>query len=461
MILVGAGVANLFLAIDLVNKGYPTKDILIIDKGNDLNKRHCFTNENTTCKKCSICSITNGVGGSGSYSDSKLNFDATGRVGGCLYELQSQEEIISYLQRCYSIYQQFGIEEFKSKTYGKITTQEGLFLKLKIDQSDNMWLSDCITIHLGTDNSRIIYQRMIDFLRDKGVIIKPNTPLKTLSRLNNQWEVNHEYKTDVVVLGMGRTGNGQVRDICKQHGIPLLKGNIDLGVRVETLNEYMEDINNTFYEAKIYLKGRFNDSTRTFCSNPGGVVSIEGYPYNGKSIYCANGHAYANHKTKNTNFALLTTRHFNEDCPNPQDDYLFPLAQAINSLGKGQVIMQSLKDIRLNRRSTEDRIKELDIVPTVKAYAGDITSVMPYRFMVDILDAIEELDTIAPGLNGDNTLLYAPEIKLHSNKVNIDKYGHTKDGLYIIGDCSGYTRGLTSAASMGLAVSDTIRGDTK
>ena len=173
----------------------------------------------------------------------------------------------------------------------------------------------------------------------------------------------------------------------------------------------------------------------------------------------ANGHAYSdpNMKTNNTNFALLVTRHFNEDTPDPLNDYMYPLIQATNSLGKGQVIMQSYKDIMFDRRSTDERIKELDIVPTIKAYAGDITSVTPYRTMMDILDALASLDKIVPGICGPNTLLYAPEAKFHANKVLINKYGQSSiKNIYCIGDSSGWTRGITSAASMGILCAENI-----
>ena len=262
-----------------------------------------------------------------------------------------------------------------------------------------------------------------------------------------------------VVLAMGRTGNKLMRDICKENEIKIKNGRLSYGLRIETLNEYMKPLNDNFYEAKIYLKGRFGDTTRVFCANVGGVVSIESYPYLDKNVYLANGHSYADPKmkTNNTNFALLVSRSFNEDCPNPLEDYLYPLINASSSLGKGSVIIQSLKDIKLNRRSTDERIAELDIIPTAKAYAGDITSVMPFRTLVDILEAIEELDKICPGLNGDNTLLYSMEAKFSSNKVLINKWGESSmRGLYCIGDSSGWTRGLTSAFSMGILCAESL-----
>ena len=197
-----------------------------------------------------------------------------------------------------------------------------------------------------------------------------------------------------------------------------------------------------------------------FAIIPGGYVSIESYNVNDQKLYTANGHSYMNKKSDNTNFAILVSRNFNEDMVDPLTNYVFPLMLTTNSLGNNSVIMQSLKDIKLNRRSTEERIKELDIIPTASCYIGDLTSAVPFRTLTTILEFIEELDTIAPGINGDNTLLYGLEAKLTSNKVLIDKYGKSSNkNIYFIGDASGWNRGLTSAAGMGLLmVDDILRG---
>ena len=466
IVIVGVGTSGIATAIELINNGFKGKDITMIDKGHMIDKRKCFVDANTPCKKCKTCSIVHGCGGSGSFSDSKLNFDAMGRVGGDLYELWTREEIIKYLKKTYNVYQQFGIEEFQSKMYGLEHDEEAIEIINKIKENPNMEMLDVVTIHLGTDNSRIIYKRMIDYLIDKGVKILANTELQTFKKINSSFQL--VVKTisntsiiiaDKVVLALGRSGGSSIRKICEDNNIKVKNGRIEYGLRIETLNKYMKSLNDNFYEAKIYLKGRFGDNTRVFCTNVGGIVSIESYPYLDDYVYLANGHSYANKdmKTDNTNFALLVSRNFNEDCPNPTDNYLYPLLKSTNSLGKNSVILQSLKDIKLNRRSTEERIKELDIISSTKAYPGDLTSVIPYRLMVDILEAIEELDKICPGLNGNNTLLYGMEAKFSSNKVLINKWGETSmEDVYCIGDCSGHTRGLTSSFSQGIACAENI-----
>ena len=464
--IVGAGVAGIFSAIELVNNGFNGADIIIFDKGRDIDKRHCYVDDSTQCKKCKTCSIVNGVGGAGSFSDSKLNFDPSGKVGGEMNDLMTREEIIAYLIKVYAIYQQFGIEEFQSKMYGMDHNEVAKEILKTIEEDPNMDIVDCITIHLGTENSRIIYGRMIDYLKERNVDIVSNTEItdvKIGDICSVSYKSNSPYDTveteyfDKIILAMGRSGNKLIRKICEDNDIKISNGRVDYGVRVETLNSIMAPLNDNFYEAKIHFSGTFGDKVRTFCTNPGGFVTIESYNTDRGKLFLANGHAYAGNKSDNTNFAILISRAFNEDCPNPLESYLFPVIQATNSLGKGSVILQSLKDIKLNRRSTEERIAELDIKPTANVYKGDLTSVIPYRTLVDILEAIKELDKICPGIDGDNTLLYGLEAKFHANRVVIDKHGKTSnDKMYCIGDCSGMCRGLTTAASMGILCAEDI-----
>ena len=169
--IVGTGVAGIFCAIELINNGFDGKDIVMFEKGKPIDKRKCFVTADTPCKKCKICSISSGCGGAGSFSDSKLNFDPTGKVGGDMAELMTQEEITEYLKKTYEIYKQFGIEEFQSKIYGKDYTKEAQEIIDIIKENPNMEISECITIHLGSENSRIIYGRMLDFLEEHRVRI--------------------------------------------------------------------------------------------------------------------------------------------------------------------------------------------------------------------------------------------------------------------------------------------------
>ena len=302
----------------------------------------------------------------------------------------------------------------------------------------------------GTENSRLIYKRMLDFLKEHRVEIISECEVKglTLDNFSNRIIYTKKGETtvlsfDKIVVAMGRAGNKLVKEICDDNAIEYKNGEVQVGCRIETTNDIMKKLNDNFYELKTYFISSFGDKCRTFCVNPSGFVSIESYPYdNNRKLFCANGHSFKNKKSNNTNFAILVSRSFNNDMIDPLENYVYPLTLAVNSLGNGSVIIQSLKDIKLQRRSTDERLKELSIVPTAKAYAGDLTSAMPYRTLQSILEFIEELDNLVPGINGDNTLLYGLEVKLCSNKVLIDKYGRSSNpNIYFIGDCSGYCPG--------------------
>ena len=376
-------------------------------------------------------------------------------------ELMTQDEIEQYLEKTYDMYKDFGIEDFDIETCGIDYTEEGQKIIDLIKNNPRLDIGECATTHLGSENSRIIYKRMIDYLIENGVHILANTEIEEVDSIQKKVYIKGNPRIyvnyDKLVVAMGRSGNKLVKEICDNNSIKYKNGKVDMGVRVECPNEVMKKLNDNFYECKIYFKGTFGDKARMFCTNPGGFVTVESYENNGKKLFTANGHAFAEKKSDNTNFAILVTRNFNSDCPDPLEDYVFTITQAMNSLGKGSVILQSLKDIKLNRRSTEERIKELSIVPTANVYKGDITSVMPYRTLITILEFIEELDKIVPGINGDNTLLYSMEVKLHSNKVLIDKYGKSSnEDIYFIGDCSGYVRGLTTACSHGILCAEDI-----
>ena len=458
ILILGGGTSGIFCALTLINNGYDGSKITILDKGKMIDKRICFVNSETNCKKCKICSIVNGIGGSGSYSDSKLNFDTSGRIGGNMYELMTQKEITEYLEKTYNIYKQFGIDNFKSSVYGLNITNEAQQIINKIHDNPNLDIGECATLHLGSENSRIIYKDMVDFLIKNNVHIISNTEVLTIDSDKKEIHTTKDkYTYDQLIIAMGRSGNKLIKDICDTNDIHYKTGAIDIGVRVECLDDIMRQLNENFYECKIYFEGSFGDKSRMFCTNPSGFVTIENYKHNNTQLFTANGHAYRNKKSNNTNFAILVTRNFNEDCSNPLENYAYPMIQSINSLGKGSVILQSLDDILSNRRSTEERIASLDIIPTANVYKGDITSAMPYRTLTTILEFLKELDEIAPGIYGKNTLLYSPEAKFHANKVIIDKHGKTsQEDIYCIGDCSGWCRGLTTACSMGILCAEKI-----
>ena len=60
---------------------------------------------------------------------------------------------------------------------------------------------------------------------------------------------------------------------------------------------------NVIYDPTFFVQtGKYDDQTRTFCTNQGGFVSLESY----SDFVCVNGHAYHDRKSTNTNFAFLS-----------------------------------------------------------------------------------------------------------------------------------------------------------
>jgi uncharacterized FAD-dependent dehydrogenase len=218
---------------------------------------------------------------------------------------------------------------------------------------------------------------------------------------------------------------------------------------VEVRNEVMEDVNNVLYESKLigYPKP-FENKVRTFCQNPGGFVSQENYE---GDLAVVNGHSYKNQKTDNTNLAILCSHHFQAPFDDPIT-FAQKVAQLTNLLGAGKILVQRYGDILSGRRSWPDDLARTNVRPSMPdAVPGDIGSALPYRTLTNILAFIRAVDTIVPGFAGEETLLYAPEVKFYSNRVLLDaELNSSMPGLYCLGDSSGWTRGLMMASAMGV-----------
>ena len=229
---------------------------------------------------------------------------------------------------------------------------------------------------------------------------------------------------------------------------------MDIGVRVELPAVVFSDLTDELYESKIvYRTEKFEDLVRTFCMNPKGAVVAE----NTNGIVTVNGHSYENPElqTENTNFALLVAKHFSEPFKD-SNGYGESIARLSNMLGGG-VIVQRFGDLIRGRRSTEKRIRESLVVPTLSATPGDLSLVLPKRILDGIIEMIYALDKIAPGTANADTLLYGVEVKFYNMEVSIDENLETRHkGLYIIGDGSGVTHSLSHASASGVFVARRI-----
>ena len=453
LIIVGAGPAGIFTAVELLRHG-SKKKMLLVEKGKPVEKRHCPKAEVGHCVNCRpTCAITTGFSGAGAFSDGKLSLSY--EVGGDLPSLIGEEfaqELIDYTDK---IYLEFGADPHVEGIY----TGEDIKEIRKNAIHAGLKLVDCPIRHLGTEKAQQLYLAIQNYLADNGVemlfstecenIILEDEECKGVLLRQGNGEPRAVYG-DTVVIGTGRRGADWLEKICAEHHIAHKPGTVDIGVRVELPAEVFAHLTDELYESKIVYRTKgFEDLVRTFCMNPKGVVVNE----NTNGIVTVNGHSYEdeNKHTENTNFALLVAKHFSEPFKD-SNGYGESIAKLSNMLGGG-VIVQRFGDLIRGRRSNKARIEENFVTPTLSATPGDLSLVMPKRILDGIIEMIYALDKIAPGTANDDTLLYGVEVKFYNMQVEIDNNLETRNkGLYIIGDCSGVTHSLSHASASGVYV---------
>lgn len=463
VIIVGAGPSGIFCAYKLIKEN-PKLKLLMIEKGESIENRVCPKRKLGKCVNCNPCRITTGFAGAGAFSDGKLTL-ASSETGGNLSELIGEDKVKELIKEMDDIYLSFGAD---TALHG-VDNKEVIAQIRKQAIQANMKLVESPIRHLGTEASYEIYGKLQKYLLDNGVEIKFRTMVTDIITQSGHSSMeiigvktnDEEYYAPKVVVGAGREGAAWFKNICDKHGISTTPGTVDMGVRVECRDEVMKELNEAMYESKlIYHTKTYADKVRTFCQNPSGEVALENYTLpDGSHITTVNGHAYKGdeYKTNNTNFALLVSKNFTEPFKEPLE-YGAAYAKIANMLAGGTVLVQTYGDIKRGRRSTPSRIRYGNVVPTLKdAVPGDLMSCIPARIMQDIIEMIEAMDKIVPGIANDETLLYGIEVKFYSNKVKIDENCETNiRGLYAIGDSSSWTRGLSLASSMGLYVASRI-----
>lgn len=436
VIIIGAGPCGIFSAYRLVEKN-PKLKVLLLEKGSDLETR----------KKKN--DIVYGFGGAGAFSDGKYNI--TTEFGGVIHNYLGIPKAYELMEEVDKINSKYGGDKamLYDHTYPEIEREA-----LKQD----LHLLKAKVRHLGTDLNFEILTKIYDYLKDK-VDIKFEEEAKDLEVKNGKYIITSDkgtYEAPYAIIGIGRSGSKWFNSVCERLNIELLKNKVDLGVRVEIPAVIGEEISNKIYEPKLmYRTKTYGDIVRTFCWNPCGYVVEE--VVNG--IKTVNGHSYSDpaKATSNTNFALLVSNTFTSPFNN-SIEYGEHIARLSNMLGDG-ILVQRLGDLRKGRRTNEHRLTQSFLEPTLKnATPGDLSLVLPKRHLDNILEMIEALDKMFPGMNNDSTLLYGVEIKFFNSLIDVDNDFMCKNykGLYVIGDGSAITHGLSQASASGLHVANKI-----
>ena len=453
--IVGAGPAGLFAAYELITKNKNLK-ITLLDKGKKVSNRYCPMNKNgTQSVNCNPCQILSGYGGAGTFSDGKLNFiPKLGKSD--LFKYMSESDAYKLVEDTEKIFTKFKMD---SQVFpSNMLEAEEIKRKVAIQGARLLLIKQK---HLGSDRLPEYINDLSNFLENNGVQLIENANVEDITTNKNNYDVvynkNKKITAKKVIVAPGRTGAKWVQELADKYKIPYLSQSIEIGVRVEVRKEILEELTNVIYDPTIFIKTEtYGDEIRTFCTNPGGFVAKENY----YGYICVNGHALKNIKSNNSNFAFISKVNLTEPVTNTRE-YGESIARIANVLGDSKPIIQTLKDLKSGRRSNWSRINKGFIEPTLKdCVAGDLALVLPHRIVTNILEGLEKLDKIIPGVNNDETLLYGPEIKFFSNEITTNnKFKLENEDIYFIGDGAGKAGNIVIAAATGLvAARDILEG---
>ncbi|MFC5447138.1 NAD(P)/FAD-dependent oxidoreductase [Paenibacillus aestuarii] len=466
-IVVGAGPAGIFACYEMTLR-YPAAKVLLVDKGHDIYHRSCPILENKI-KLCPppagkkdfsgclpACSITAGFGGAGAYSDGKFNI--TTEFGGWMTDYLAPSKVMELIRYVDDINLQHGATP-------NITdpTTEAVRQIEQRSYAAGLKLLRAQVRHLGTEQNLMILKSIYEYLKTR-IDMQFKTEVEDIITIKNEdkhaiqgirLKDGTEIRSDYVMLAPGRDGSAWLTQVLKKRRLKMYNNQVDVGVRVETSDVVMREINEHLYEGKFIYNTSVGTRVRTFCSNPSGHVVVE----NHSGVMAANGHSYKDPAlgSSNTNFALLVSHKFTEPFDKP-NEYAREICKHANDLSSGGVIVQKFGDIMRGRRSTTERIREGFLEPTLKeAVPGDLGLVLPYNTMKSLIEMIHALEKVTPGIAAEHTLFYGVEAKFYSARPKLSESFETEiKGLFCGGDGAGITRGLAQAGAAGVWIAQNI-----
>ncbi len=458
VIIVGAGPAGLFAANELKEEGtgHEGQKVLVIDKGKDVEERHCLMDELENCIQCKECNIMCGVGGAGTFSDGTLNLRPD--VGGDLAELCNHETAWQLVNEVDRVFLEYGMSDELYKG-----SDEDIEALKRRAASVGASFVEINQRHIGSDKTKEVIKSFKNNLMVHGIEFMLNTYVADLIVEEEKKSVGErgtrvcrgvitdegdKIRGGCTILAPGRIGASWVEKMIKKHGMGAEYAGIDVGVRVEVPAITMNPVTKINRDPKFHIRTkRYDDFARTFCTNECGFVVKEVYD----DFIGVNGHAMRVKKSENTNFAFLVKIELTKPVENTTK-YGRSIAKLATTIGGGKPILQRMGDLRRGRRSSWKGIERNLVKNTLNDVTpGDISMALPHRITMDIIEGLEKLNEIIPGVASDSTLLYAPEIKFYAMRIKVDKNMETSvKNLFAAGDGAGLSRDIVNAASTGV-----------
>ncbi len=446
--IVGAGPAGLFAALALASEARRGRArIALIDAGLRVAQRQCPLRITGKCAYCKPCHIMQGVGGAGAFSSGIINLrpDVGGELHRLLGSWEKAQRLIDIVDKVFLYFgaprdRLFEPDPSRSSELERRAVKAGAkFIPIR-------------QRHMGTENTAKVIASMESYLENMGVKLLTLTRVDRVEPLRNGFRLvtsRGEVSSETLILAPGRSGATWLARESKRIGLETEPGPLDVGVRVEVPYRVMEPLTSVVWDPKvIFYTKTFDDKARTFCTNPRGFVVEEVYPDGTVGV---NGETYAARRSLNTNFAFLVTIKLTDPMEEPLE-YGKSIARMATKLGGGKPLVQRLGDLLAGRRSTWDRIERSVVEPTLRTTTpGDISMALPFRVLTDVLEGLERLDDLAPGVWSKHTLLYAPEVKYYALRVKVRPpiMETSIEGLYVAGDGAGLSRGINVAAATG------------
>lgn len=441
-IVVGAGPGGMFAAYLLAKEGV---EVTLVEMGEDVEERMAKIKGGGAGAGPNYIQ---GMGGSGTFSDGKINLNP--EIGGNMLEFVSKsdaENLIDYVDK---LFVRYGMDK-KAEIHPKARelmrkAMRGGIKYIPIKQK-----------HIGSDFLPKIVSNMRKEMEDHGVKVMVKTKATDLIMSDGKAMgivIEHDgksetLKADYIVLAPGRAGSRWLLDLATKYNLDYHYGPLDIGVRVEVPDEVMEEITEINWDPKFHIRTRkYDDFVRTFCTNPSGFVITENY---GKFV-SVNGHSMKNKQSNNTNFAFLVRINLTEPVENTTL-YGESICKLATTIGGGKAILQRLGDLKKGRRSSWERINKSYVEPTNKDVTpGDLSMALPARILEDIVEGLDMLAKVIPGVNEETTLLYGPEAKFKSVRLDVTKKMEAKKvaNLFTVGDGAGVSGGIVTAGVTGL-----------